>query len=205
MHGPSTAELGAAAKMRRFSTAFAPRRTVRALRCIGLVALVGTPGCAVTLPESAHGAEIQVSFRTDDAHVRFEYFQHHVPGRHGGHDRYGTICAGPCDTVVHDWSRFRVDGDGIPASSSFYLQEGPPVRLRVHEGSAFANGLGIVLAALGGETLLPSTFVAVVSPDFRPGATLAALSSLAALAVGTLLWLLTRTTVEADPTSAIVR
>jgi hypothetical protein len=151
------------------------------------------------------GDPIAVSFQTDDPHARFEYFVRHVPGRRrGGHDEYGTICTGSCDTVVHDWSRFRISGDGVTDSSDFRLQAGRPVALRAHTGPAVVNVLGIVLAALGGEVAGPAGFVLAVAPDSGVARTVA-LSSLGALGAGLLLWFLTRTTVDADPPGALVQ
>jgi hypothetical protein len=177
---------------------------VQALRTIGLAALVVMPGC-VPFQQRVTGDEIAVSFRTDDPHARFEYFQRHVPGRRGGHDRYGTICTSSCDTVVHDWSRFRISGDGVTDSSDFHLQAGRPVALRARTGPFVANVLGIVIAVLGGDTAGSAAFVAALAPEYRRDATTVALSGLGALAAGVLLWFLTRTTVEADPPGALVQ
>jgi hypothetical protein len=178
---------------------------MRALCFFGIAVLVGTSGCSAAFPASAHGAEIPVTVQTDDPHVRLENFERRVPGRRGGYERYGTLCTGPCTTVVHDWTRFRINGDGIPASSTFYLQAGAPVVLRVHEGSEFANTTGMLLSFVAGGVLVDTTILAVASPDLRQGATVAAESSAVAVAVGILLWVFSRTTVDADPPSAILR
>jgi hypothetical protein len=152
------------------------------------------------------GDEIAVSFRSDDPHARFEYFVRFVPGRRkGGHDEYGTICTGSCDTVVHDWSRFRVAGDGVTDSSDFRLQAGRPVALRARAGPLVPNVLGIVIAALGGWTAGPAGFLAAAVPEARGPATTVAVSALGTLGAGLLLWFLTRTTVDADPPGALVQ
>jgi hypothetical protein len=179
---------------------------VRALRTIGFAALVVMPGCAQPFWPRVTGEEIAVSFRTDDPHARFEYFERHVPGRREGHDEYGTICTGSCDTVVHDWSRFRISGDGVADSRDFRLQAGRPVALRARTGPSVPNILGIVIASFSGWTVAPAGILAAVAPeDRRAAATTVAVSAVGALGAGLLLWFLTRTTVEADPPGALVQ
>jgi hypothetical protein len=176
-----------------------------ALRTIGLATLVLMPACTPFRPR-VNGDEIAVSFRTDNPDATFEYFQRRVPGRRGGgRDQYGTICTGSCDTVVHDWSRFRISGDGVTTSSDFRLQAGRPVALRAHPGPSVANSLGIALAVLGVFTGGPAGFVGAVNPDATRAATVVVASSLAAIGAGLLLWFFTRTTVEADPAGALVQ
>jgi hypothetical protein len=107
--------------------------------------------------------------------------------------------------VVHDWSRFRISGDGVPDSTDFLLQAGRPVALHAHTGLLVPNVLGIVIAALGGFTAGPAGFVAAVDGVDRRDATIFAVSALGTLGAGLLLWFLTRTTVDADPAGALVQ
>jgi hypothetical protein len=180
---------------------------MRVIRMVGIAALVLMSGCVPFRPRVT-GEEIPVSFQTDDPHARFEYFKRYVVTgrrRRGGHEEYGTICTGSCDTVVHDWSRFRISGDGIPTSADFRLQAGRPVALRAHTGPVVPNVLGIVIAVLGGFAAGPATFVAVVDQEDRLTTATVALSCLGTLGAGLLLWFLTRTTVDADPAGALVQ
>jgi hypothetical protein len=183
---------------------------MHAVRTFGLSVLVLVSGCVPFRPRVT-GEEIAVSFQADDPHARFEYFVRHVPGRRRGrssgmgHDEYGTICTGSCDTVVHDWSRFQISGDGVATSSEFRLQAGRPVTLRAHTAPAFLNVLGIVIAGLGGFTTGPAAVVAAVDPEDRRTTTTVVLSCLGTLGAGLLLWFFTRTTVDADPPGALVQ
>jgi hypothetical protein len=93
------------------------------------------------------------------------------------------ICSTPCDTIVdgRNGASFFLDGEGMPPSEQFSLQErSGDLGITVERGSSGLLTGGFVLALLGGSSLLPGALMAGIGGgigDDRSGQIFSAMGS----------------------------
>jgi len=110
-----------------------------------------------------------------------------------------TVCVAPCNEAVPPGT-YRIDGDGIPTSSTFTLRGYERIQVSPGNSAGFYFGrtlfvLGAIAAVAGG--------VAYASDATSDLATTFLIGGLGGVAVGLPLWLLSATTVDVKSSSTL--
>ncbi|MHB8419733.1 MAG: hypothetical protein ACYDCL_16780 [Myxococcales bacterium] len=159
------------------------------VKLVGLLTLLGCSAAALgqenprgpfpqpQMPPPGYGQPPADSFGVPQLHLTVVADSPKVEliAENTGNGAVYTVCHVPCSTNVAADAQFRIGGDGVNPSDSFWLPKERSVAVRVRAGSRGLNVTGKVLTWLGAGLLSAGVLTAgsaVLSPGNQKGATL---------------------------------